>query len=51
MIKNKPKINATIEGILNFSLEINGIGIVRAKYSDIRELFTGKRVLNFSIIY
>ena len=29
---------------------INGIGIVRAKYNDIKELLTGKSVLNFSFI-
>ena len=41
------KIN---EGILNCSLEINGIGTVRAIYKEIRELFTEKRVLNFSFM-
>ena len=38
------------EGVFNFSLAINGIGIVRAKYKEINELFTEKSVLNFSII-
>ena len=35
------------EGIFNCSLEVNGIGTVRAIYKDIKELFTGKSVLNF----
>ena len=34
----------------NLSIEINGMGIVSAKYKEIKELFTKKRVLNFSII-
>tara|TARA_B000000557_G_C20713211_1_gene416827 strand:- start:726 stop:857 length:132 start_codon:yes stop_codon:yes gene_type:complete len=34
----------------NLSIEINGIGIVSARYREINELFTKKRVLNFSII-
>ena len=38
------------EGIFNFSLEIKGIGIVSAIYKEIRELFTGKSVLNFFVI-
>ena len=38
------------EGILNCSLEMNGIGSVRAIYKEIRELFTGNFVLNFSVI-
>jgi len=36
--------------IFNLSIEISGIGIVSAKYKEIKELFTEKRVLNFSII-
>ena len=36
--------------ILNSSTDKNGIGIVSAKYKEINELFTKKRVLNFSII-
>ena len=39
-----------MEGTLNLSIDINGIGIVRANYKEIKELFTKKRVLNFSII-
>ena len=38
------------EGIFNSKIEINGIGSVRAIYKDIRELFTGKSVLNFSVM-
>ena len=38
------------EVIFNCSLEINGIGNVRAIYKEIRELFTEKSVLNFSFI-
>ena len=51
IIKYKPKKNAIVEGILNLSIEINGIGIVSAKYNVTSELLTKKRVLNFSIIY
>jgi len=40
-----------MEKIFNLSMAINGIGIVSAKYKEIKELFTKKRVLNFSIIY
>ncbi len=36
--------------MFNLSIDINGIGIVSAKYKVINELFTKKRVLNFSII-
>ena len=36
------------EGVFNCSLEINVIGSVRAIYKEIKELFTGKSVLNFS---
>ena len=39
-----------MDKIFNLSIEINGIGIVSAKYKEIKELFTKKRVLNFSII-
>ena len=39
-----------IEIIFKLSIDINGIGIVSAKYKEIKELFTKKRVLNFSII-
>tara|TARA_A100001234_G_scaffold218076_1_gene226472 strand:- start:507 stop:656 length:150 start_codon:yes stop_codon:yes gene_type:complete len=42
--------NAIIEIIFNLSIEINGMGIVSARYKEIKELFTKKRVLNFSII-
>ena len=38
------------EGIFNCSVEINAIGTVRATYREIRELLTGKRVLNLSFI-
>ena len=38
------------EGIFNCSLEINGIGTVRAMYKEIKELFTAKSILNFSFI-
>ena len=50
MIKNRPIRNIIIENILNCSIEIKGIGIVRAKYKEIKELFTEKSVLNFWII-
>tara|TARA_A100001388_G_scaffold202068_1_gene153150 strand:- start:810 stop:944 length:135 start_codon:yes stop_codon:yes gene_type:complete len=43
-------MNKNKEGNFNFSIEINGIGIVRAIYNEIRELFTGKSVLNFSVM-
>ena len=46
-----PKTNAAIDGIFNLSIEIKGIGIVSAKYKEIKELFTKNRVLNFSIIF
>jgi len=39
-----------MERNFNLSTEINGIGMVSAKYKEIKELFTKKRVLNFSII-
>ena len=42
--------NAMIEGILYFSTEIKGKGIVSARYKEINELFTEKRVLNFFTI-
>ena len=45
------QINEIIEGIFNFSIEMNGIGIVSAKYKEINELFTERRVLNFSFIF
>ena len=45
-----PKMKKNNEGIFNFSLEIKGIGTVRAIYKEIRELFTGNSVLNFLII-
>ena len=38
IIKKRPKINKSNEGIFNNSLEINGIGTVRAIYKEIREL-------------
>ena len=38
------------EGIFNCALEISGMGAVRATYNEIRELFTGKSVLNFSFM-
>ena len=40
-----------MEGTLNLSIDIKGMGIVSAKYREIKELFTKKRVLNFSIIF
>ena len=40
IIKNRPKINAKVEGTLNLSIEIKGIGVVSAKYKEINELFT-----------
>ena len=49
-IKYKPMMNKIVERILNFSIDINGIGIVSAKYKEINELLTEKSVLNFSII-
>ena len=39
-----------MEGIFNLSIDINGIGIVSAKYKEIKEIFTKKRDLNLSII-
>jgi hypothetical protein len=39
-----------IDIFFNLSIEINGMGIVSARYREIKELFTKKRVLNFSII-
>ena len=45
-----PKTNAVIDGIFNLSIDMNGMGMVSAKYREINELFTKKRVLNFSII-
>ena len=51
VIKYKPIINTKVERILNFSIDMNGIGIVSAKYKEINELLTEKRVLNFSIIF
>ena len=50
MIKKKKKTKVNIESIFKFSLEINGIGSVSAKYNEIKELLTKKRVLNFSVI-
>ena len=50
IIKYRPKKNVNMEKIFNLSIEINGMGIVRAKYKEIKEHFTKKRVLNFSII-
>jgi hypothetical protein len=50
IIKINPKTKVIIENIFNFSLEINGIGNVSAKYNEIKELLTKKRVLNFSTI-
>ena len=38
IIKYKPRTNANIESIFNLSIEINGIGIVSAKYNEIKEL-------------
>ena len=38
------------EGIFNCYVEINAIGTVRATYREIRELLTGKSVLNLSFI-
>jgi hypothetical protein len=49
-IKYKPKKNVIIDRTFNLSVEMNGIGIVSAKYKEINELFTKKRVLNFFII-
>ena len=51
MIKKSPNINDIEEYTFKLSIEIYGIGIVRAKYRQINELFTKKRVLNFSIIF
>ena len=44
-------MNKIVEGIFKLSIEMNGIGIVSAKYKEINELFTRRRVLNFSIIF
>ena len=43
IIKYRPKTNANMEKIFNLSIEINGIGIVSAKYKEIKELFTKKK--------
>ena len=51
IFKKSPKTNVNIEGILNLSSDIKGIGIVSAKYKEIKELFTKKSVLNFYIIF
>ena len=50
IIKNKPKTKLKIERILNFSIEINGNGIVSARYKEINQHLTKKSDLNFSII-
>ena len=50
IIKNRPKMKKNNEVFFKSSLEINGIGNVRAIYKEIRELLTGKSVLNFSVI-
>tara|TARA_Y100000813_G_C23909840_1_gene233769 strand:+ start:233 stop:409 length:177 start_codon:yes stop_codon:yes gene_type:complete len=49
-IQQKPKTNAIMEKNFNLSIEMNGIGTVSAKYKEIKELFTKKRVLNLSNI-
>jgi len=49
-MKYSPRKNITIEIFLKLPIEINGIGIVSAMYSEINELLTKKRVLNFSFI-
>ena len=49
-IKNNPKTNSIIYSIFKLSFEINGRGIVNARYNEINEIFTLKRVLNFSDI-
>ena len=46
----KPKKKKNNEGIFKCSVEINAIGTVRAVYKEIRELLTGKSVLNLSFI-
>ena len=51
IIKKSPKTNVVIEIILNLSIDIKGMGIVSARYREIKEIFTKKRVLNFSIIF
>ena len=38
-IENSPKTNNINEIILNSSFEINGRGIVSAKYNEINEIF------------
>jgi len=43
IIKYRPKKNVNMEKIFNLSIEINGMGIVRAKYKEIKELFTTKK--------
>ena len=43
MIKNIPKKKVIIERIFNFSLVISGIGIVRAKYRETKELKSDDR--------
>ena len=50
IIKYRPNTNVIIEGIFNCSIEINGMGIVSAKYKVINELFTERSVLNFQLI-
>ena len=49
-MKNNPNKKSIIENIFNLPFEINGKGIVSARYNEINEIFTLKRVLNFSII-
>ena len=42
IIKNSPKTKVIIDSIFNSSLATNGIGIVSAKYREIKELLTKK---------
>ena len=49
-IKKRPEIIKNKENIFKLLIEMNGRGIVSAKYKEINELFTTRRVLNFSII-
>ncbi len=48
-IENSPKTNKINEIILDSSFEINGRGIVSAKYNEMNETFTTNRLLNLSI--
>ena len=50
IIKNKPNKKITIEININSLIEKYVMGIVSAKYKDIKEAFTNISVLNFLIL-